>query len=284
MRSRVFIDQWWARKGETDMADYVSLTAQRQLRVVVPPVSVQRRIAAPIESIDDLIENNRRRIEVLDEIARTIYGEWFVHFRYPGNENATLVESAMGPIPEGWEVGRVDSHFVLQRGFDLPASQRHPGPVPIVGASGRQGFHSTARARGPGLTTGRSGTVGVVTYVPGDFWPLNTSLWVKEFRLSTPRSAYFLLSSLDLRQASSGAAVPTLNRNVVHALPAVCPPRALIEQWDSAANPIFNSVEALRVQSERLGDLRDLLLPKLVTGQIDLSSLDVDALVEDSVA
>jgi type I restriction enzyme S subunit len=258
--------------------------ALKTLTFSVPDPSSRFRVGAILRSIDDLVENHRRRVELLEEMARAVYREWFVNFRYPDHEKANLVESAMGPIPEGWDVGRVDSHFVLQRGFDLPASQRQPGPVPIVGASGRQGFHSTAKAQGPGLTTGRSGTVGVVTYVPGDFWPLNTSLWVKEFRLSTPRSAYYLLSSLELMQAASGAAVPTLNRNVVHALPAVCPPRALIEHWDSAAEPIFHSMEVLRAHSERLADLRHHLLPKLVTGQIDVSLLDLEALVEDSVA
>lgn len=249
----------------------------------LPDEGTQRRVGLLLDALADLIENNRRRVEVLEEMARAIYREWFVHFRYPGHQNATLIDSALGPIPEGWEVDRVDTHFVLQRGFDLPAKERQPGRVPIIGASGHQGSHSTAKTSGPGLTTGRSGTVGVVTYVPGDFWPLNTALWVKEFRLSTPRSAYFLLSSLDLTQAASGAAVPTLNRNVVHALQTVCPPRALIETWDSAAEPMFVSMESLRGQSDRLVALRDLLLPKLVTGQIDVSSLDLDALVGDSV-
>lgn len=264
--------------------DNLSLEKLLSYRFRVPGAPARARIVGTLRAFDDLIENNRRRVEVLEEMARAIYREWFVHFRYPGHENATLVESACGPIPEGWQVGRVDSHLVLQRGFDLPASERRPGPIPVVGASGRQGFHSTAKTQGPGLTTGRSGTVGTVTYVPGDFWPLNTSLWVKEFRLSTPRSAYFLLSSLDLAQAASGAAVPTLNRNVVHALPAVCPPRALIEEWDGAALPIFNSMELLRLQSERLVEIRNLLLPKLVSGEIDVSSIDRVAVVEDSAA
>jgi type I restriction enzyme S subunit len=244
----------------------------------------QHAAAETLGAIDDLIENNRLRVQVLEEMARAIYCEWFVHFRYPGHESVALVDSPRGALPEGWGWGQVDTHFLLQRGFDLPASEREPGPVPIIGASGVQGFHSTAKAQGPGLTTGRSGTVGVVTYVPDDFWPLNTSLWVKEFRLSTPRYAYFLLSSINLMQSASGAAVPTLNRNVVHALPAICPPRSLIELWDAAAAPMFDSMDVLRRQNRRLEGLRDLLLPRLVIGQIDVSSLDLDALVEDSVA
>jgi len=263
---------------------HFNVGSAKALRVRLPDRHVQDKIASTLCALNDLIENNRRRVEVLEEMLRAIYREWFVHFRYPCRENTKLVESSLGPIPEGWAVGRVDSHFVLQRGFDLPASARTPGSVPIIGASGVQGFHSTVKVEGPGLTTGRSGTIGVVTYVPDDFWPLNTSLWVKEFRLATPRSAYFLLASLDLTRAASGAAVPTLNRNVVHALPAVCPPRALVEKWDLAAAPIFDSMEVLRRQNQRLGELRDLLLPPLVTGQIVLSSLSFDALIQDSVA
>lgn len=250
----------------------------------LPTRAAQAGVVAILGVLDELIANNRRRTELLESIALTAYREWFVHFRYPGHGNVPRAETSIGPIPEGWKVGRIDSHFVLQRGFDLPAAARQPGTVPIVGASGVQGFHSKAKTQGPGLTTGRSGTVGKVIFVPGDFWPLNTALWVKEFRLSTPRFAYFLLSSIDLAHAASGAAVPTLNRNVVHALPAVCPPRKLIEKWDSIAAPMFESMEVLRRQNQRLGMLRDLLLPRLTTGEIDVASLDLDELVEELVA
>jgi len=120
MRSRSFIDQWWARKGETDMADYVSLTAQRQLRVAIPPPDVQRRISEPLTAIDDLIENNRRRIEVLERMAQAIYREWFVRFRYPGHEDATFMESPLGPIPKGWEVRPLGEISTLDRAAVQP--------------------------------------------------------------------------------------------------------------------------------------------------------------------
>jgi type I restriction enzyme, S subunit len=252
--------------------------------VPILPLPLQDVAISVLSRIDGLIENTRRRVEVLEEVARAIYEEWFVRFRFPGYETTNFVESSLGTIPEHWAVGRADTHFMLQRGFDLPVKNREPGLVPVMGASGPQGFHSTPKVAGPGLTTGRSGTVGAITYVASDFWPLNTALWVKEFRLATPRSAYFLLSSLDLVQAASGAAVPTLNRNVVHALPTVCPPRQIIEKWDSAVVPMFESMEAIRRQSEYAVAMRNLLLPKLVSGEIDVSTLDLDALVEVSVA
>lgn len=256
----------------------------KDLGLMLPPLEVQIRIAYVLNSIDDLIENNRRRVEVLEEMARTIYREWFVNFRYPGHEDVPLVDSTLGPIPEGWEVGRVDSLILLQRGFDLPLKDREPGHIPVIGASGINGSHLVPKAQGPGVTTGRSGTIGVVNYVPYDYWPLNTSLWVRDFRLATPRFAYFLLADLDLQRAASGAAVPTLDRKVVHGLPVVCPPASLIERWDTWVVPMFETLEALRAQSARITAIRDLLLPKLVTGQVDVSKLDLDGLLGEMVA
>lgn len=284
MRSRPFIDQWWARKGETDMADYVSLTAQRQLRIVVPPVDVQRRVAEPLAAIDDLIALNGRRVEVLEEIARTIYREWFVHLRYPSHADSSLADSPLGPLPSSWTAGIVSDVLTLQRGFDLPTRSRTAGPVPIMSASGVGGSHSEAKVRGPGVVTGRSGTVGPVFYVSTDYWPLNTTLWVKEFRHSSPLHAWFFLETLDLSRYAGGAAVPTLNRNVVHAEHVAVPPMELVKDFDDIAHPLVETGGILMRQTNELLAIRDLLLPKLVTGQIDVSSLDLDALVESSVA
>jgi len=110
---------------------------------------------------------------------------------------------------------------------------------------------------------------------------LATSLWVKEFRAATPRYAYFMLRELDLQRSASGAAVPTLDRKVVHALPAICPLGGLITRWDSAVSPMFEAAEVLRAQASSLVVLRDLLLPKLVAGKIDVSQLDRDAVLEE---
>ncbi len=79
----------------------------RQFRLRVPPLPLQRQIGSVLTAIDDLIENNGRRAEVLEKMARTVYGEWFVHFRYPGHEDVPLVDSPLGPIPDGWEVLRI---------------------------------------------------------------------------------------------------------------------------------------------------------------------------------
>jgi type I restriction enzyme S subunit len=95
-----------------------------KVEVCIPPLPVQRRIAGILSAYDDLIENSQRRIKILEEMACRLYREWFVHFRFPGHEDCRFVDSPLGEIPEGWEVGRLDEVLVLQRGFDLPKSDR----------------------------------------------------------------------------------------------------------------------------------------------------------------
>jgi len=164
----------------------ISPSAIHQCQIPLPPLPIQRRIASILGAYDDLIEVNRRRIAVLEEMARRLFDEWFVHFRFPGHEGHRMVETEHGRLPEGWEWSRLDGMLVLQRGFDLPSAERRFGPYPIVTGSGIGGFHAEARVKAPGVVTRRSGTIGNVFLVHNAFWPLNTALYVKEFRRSSP--------------------------------------------------------------------------------------------------
>ena len=243
-------------------------------------IGFQERAAGLLGDLDDLIENNRRRIELLDQMVQAIYREWFAYFRYPGHEHDRTVESSLGPLPATWSAGKLDDLLVLQRGFDLPAAERADGDIPVMAASGRHGFHNKSKACGPGVVTGRSGTVGVVSYVHENYWPLNTTLWVKEFKRSSPQTAYFLLADLGLEQYASGAAVPTLNRNHIHGLPLPVPPQRLITEFDEMSLPAMQLQRTLTQECERLARARDLLLSRLVTGEIDVPRLDPDAMLE----
>ena len=171
-------------------------------------------------------------------------------------------------IPEGWSRERLDSALLLQRGFDLPNGVRKPGSIPIYASAGINGYHCEAKVKGPGVVTGRSGTLGLVHYVPCDFWPLNTSLWVKEFRRVTPLFAYFMLSEMNLAQYNSGASVPSLDRKVVHPVEILIPPGRVIGQFDEYVGPLFEQVEYLREANLQAADARDALLPQLMSGAI----------------
>ncbi|WP_207903107.1 restriction endonuclease subunit S [Rheinheimera sp. D18] len=119
-------------------------------------------------------------------------------------------------MTQGWSHKKLGEVCVLQRGFDLPKGDRKSGLVPLISSSGRSDYHDEAKVKGPGVVTGRSGSIGKVFFIEEDFWPLNTTLYVKEFYGNYPRFVAYLLNSFDLSRYTSGAGVPTLNRNHVH--------------------------------------------------------------------
>ncbi|MBD2295254.1 restriction endonuclease subunit S [Anabaena sphaerica FACHB-251] len=210
-------------------------------------------------------------------MAQTLYHEWFVKFRFPGHEQVNMVESELGLIPEGW-IGKLEDALILQRGFDLPSKQRQEGNILVYAATGVVGTHNEAKVKAPGIVTGRSGSLGTVMYVDEDFWALNTTLWVKEFRTVTPIYAFYLLKSLRLEQYNSGAAVPTLNRNDIHGLPVVIPSAEILEKFSQNVEPLFILKKNLIKRNQNLRATRDLLLPKLISGEIDVEKLGIDIL------
>jgi type I restriction enzyme, S subunit len=138
----------------------------------------------------------------------------------------------------------------------------------VIAASGPNGTHNQFMVRGPGVTTGRSGVLGNVFYIHGDFWPLNTSLWVKQFKHSTPAYAYNLLRGLDFASFNAGSAVPTLNRNHIHNLPVIIPPIDIIQAFEELAVLLLKREKANVDESRTLAALRDALLPKLISGEL----------------
>lgn len=129
-----------------------------------------------------------------------------------------------------WRQVSLDQVVGLKRGFDLPQSGRRPGVYPVLGSSGIIGWHDQGPVKGPGVTIGRSGAIGVATYCAGDYWPLNTTLFVEDFKGNDPRYVYYLLDSLDFASFDSGSAQPSLNRNYIAGIRIALPGR-----WEQAA-------------------------------------------------
>jgi type I restriction enzyme S subunit len=266
------------------VAERLNLPTIRQLPVCLPSLVEQQAIAGMLGRLDDKIELNRQMSETLGLISEALFKSWFVDFdpvrakaesRDHGLPEplanlfaARLVDSELGEIPEGWEIGPLDSVLVLQRGFDLPSTKRTAGAYPVLAASGPSGTHNEFMVHGPGVTTGRSGVLGRVFYVHEDYWPLNTSLWVREFRRSLPAFAFYLLRGLDLGLFNAGSAVPTLNRNHLHDLPTLIPPMGLIAAFERIAKLSLKRQKLNDDHSVALAALRDTLLPKLISGEL----------------
>ena len=252
-----------ANSGGTSVKTIKS-SSLKDIEIPTPKRSIQDNIVNSLRAYDDLIKNNRRRIQLLEESARLLYQEWFVHLRFPGHEHVKVVDG----VPEGWSKEPLENLLVLQRGFDLPVRRRKQGEVPIVASTGINGFHNEHKVSGPGVVTGRSGSLGKVLLVSGDFWPLNTTLWVKQFKKVSPIFAMFLLQSMKLENYNGGAAVPTLNRNDVHKVDVLCPDTRIISDFDQQVKPIFEQIEKLKEYSDKLAQARDLLLPRLMNGEL----------------
>lgn len=263
-------------------------------------LSEQVRIAGLLSELDGRITLLRETNATLEAIAQALFKSWFVDFdpvraklegRAPeGMDEATAAlfpdgfeESELGLVPKGWRVGELQDLLVLQRGFDLPSDDRVPGMFPIIAASGPSGTHESAMAKGPGVVTGRSGVLGKVFLELDDYWPLNTTLWVKEFKAATPCYAYEVLRCLDFGSFNAGSAVPTLNRNHIHGLKYLIPSRRCVEAYEFLAMGFHERARLNNLQAQTLATLRDTLLPRLISGQLRLPE-NTDALVEEVCA
>jgi type I restriction enzyme S subunit len=246
------------------------------MEVCVPPLPIQRRIAGILSAYDDLIENSQRRIKILEEMARRLYREWFVYFRFPGHEGCRLVESPLGEIPERWEVKALGQVAELNYGKALKKEERLDGPFPVFGSSGQVGTHVLSLTKGPGIVVGRKGNVGSVFWCDDDFFVIDIVYFVTS---ALPlRFLYYLFPSLNF--VNSDAAVPGLSRNQAYSLEMIVPPIALLDSFCEQAEILEGQAGLLARQIQNLRRTRDLLLPRLLSGQIDVEALAGSVLSE----
>jgi type I restriction enzyme S subunit len=248
--------------------------------IPLPALSVQERIAEILGAIDTLIENGRRRIALLERIAQSTYREWFVRFRYPGHEDDGLVDSPLGLIPAGWSAARLGDVIELRYGKALTASSRKGGPVAVVGSSGVVGWHDEKLVSGPAVVVGRKGNVGSVSWIQGDCWPIDTTYYV-----TTDLPLHFVYRMLgEIEFIDSHAAVPGLSRDQAYTIDILRPGMEVAALFEDMTSELSAMSSVLESQAAVLSRIRDALLPKLVTGAIDVSTLDLDALLEEPVA
>ena len=239
--------------------------------ILLPPLPTQRKIAAVLGAYDDLIENNTRRIQILEEMAQALYSEWFVKFRFPGHESAKMVESELGLVPEGWGVKKLADVIELAYGKALKAENRIDGPVPVYGSGGIVGHHNESLAEGPGIIVGRKGNVGSVYWSDDDFFAIDTVFYVKS-KVSLPYIYYNLRSQNFI---NNDAAVPGLNRNQAYLLPFLLPNVEILSKFENFVNEIFKHTKNLRIKNVNLVQTRNLLLPKLISGEVNVETLEI---------
>lgn len=182
------------------------------------------------------------------------------------------VREASVAYAEDWVTRSIADIAPLQRGFDLPSTLRQDGAFPVVYSNGVIAFHSKSMVRGPGVVTGRSGTLGSVHYVKDDFWPHNTSLWVTRFNGNAPLFVFYLFHFIGFERFASGSGVPTLNRNDAHGFRVAIPPaKAEQEAIAEALSDADALIESLQQLIAKKRQIKQGAMQALLTGQQRLS-------------
>jgi type I restriction enzyme, S subunit len=229
-------------------------------QVALPAIREQDRIASILSAYDDLIENSRRRTQLLEQAARLLYKEWFVHLRFPGHEHVTITDG----VPEGWERKKIGEFAPFKYGKALKNDDRVPGPFPVYGSSGIIGTHERALVVGPAIIVGRKGNVGSVYWSKEDFHPIDTVYFIE----AEHSSAYLYYALTHTQFINTDVAVPGLNRDFAHSRALLIPGKKILVLFERQATIIHDQVDQLTKHSELLAQARDLLLPRLMNGEM----------------
>lgn len=254
---------------EISKSDFARIKTRR------PKIEEQRRITAVLDTLDETIAKTEAVIAKLRQVRAGMLYDLLTRGL---NENGELRDpiahpedfNSLGPltVPKAWRVLALEQVATLQRGFDLPIQDRREGTIPVIGSNGIDGYHDSGKIKGPGVITGRSGSIGFVYYTNSDFWPLNTTLYVRDFHGNQPMFVRLLLESLRLERFSAATGVPSLNRNFVHPTSVAIP---LPEEQERIVfiiekqNAYIDSEEAYL---RKLRALRDGLMSDLLTGRV----------------
>lgn len=256
-------------------------------KIPLPQIEEQHAIARILGSLDNKIELNRHMNETLEAIARAIFKSWFVDFdpvrakaegREPVGMDAetaalfpdSFEETELGMVPKGWMVKTVGDILELAYGKALKDENRISGDIPVFGSNGKVGWHNKKLAKGPGIIVGRKGNPGIVTWSPTDFFSIDTTFYV--ILKSLCKSMHYVFYSLrqqDLASLGADSAVPGLNRNLAYMNMMVVPSPKILETFDKLVAILKALVHANDVQSSNLSAIRDSILPKLLSREIE---------------
>lgn len=259
--------------GTASGRENVSKSSFSSIKLRVPQSkAVQINIGKTLSAYDDLIENNLRRIKLLEELAQRTYEEWFVRFRFPGHETAVFDEET--GLPEGWERCKLGAFVNVKKGKNITRSTISEGKVPVVaGGLSPAYYHNAANTIAPVITVSASGAnAGFTKLYLEDVWASDCSY----IDSAMSNAVHFTYSFLKFKQVEvyhlqKGSAQPHVYPKDLMELEIELPPSELLQEFEEFARGIFQKVKLLQIQNQRLTESREILLPKLMSGQLLVS-------------
>lgn len=235
------------------------------LEVKLPSIEIQKQIAGILSVYDDLIENNQKQIKLLEEAAQRLYKEWFVDLRFPGHENTKIVDG----VPEGWSRGLLKELISVNYGKDHKKAP-DDGNIPVYGSGGLMRKCNKSLFSGEAVLIPRKGSLNNIMYVDETFWTVDTMFYATMKQPHTAIFVYFFVKAFDMYSMNIGAAVPSMTTKILDAMDVVIPDKETLEKFDKYAKVYFNKIKTLQGQNERLKIARDLLLAKLMSGEVEV--------------
>ena len=269
-----YLFYWFLLAGKTGELDQYftgatikHMPGQKLKEVVIdkPPLEIQHRIADILSAYDDLIENNQKQIKLLEEAAQRLYKEWFVDLRFPGHENTKIVDG----VPEGWSRGLLKELISVNYGKDHKKAP-DDGNIPVYGSGGLMRKCNKSLFSGEAVLIPRKGSLNNIMYVDETFWTVDTMFYATMKQPHTAVFVYFFVKAFDMYSMNIGAAVPSMTTKILDAMDVVIPDKETLEKFDKLTKTYFNKIKTLQGQNERLKIARDLLLAKLMSGEVEV--------------
>lgn len=261
---------WSGKRGALEQyftgATIKHMPGQKLKSVIIdkPPIETQHRIADVLSAYDDLIENNRKQIKLLEEAAQRLYKEWFVNLHFPGHEHTKIVDG----VPEGWKKRLLGDIVEVKYGKDHKSIP--DGLIPVYGSGGFMRKCSQVLYDGESVLIPRKGSLNNIIYVDEAFWTVDTMFYTKMKMPNIGVFLYFFVKLFDMYSMNIGAAVPSMTTNILNALDIIVPSSNILEHFQSTTKMYFRKMELLQKQIETAMQARDRLLPKLMTGEVEV--------------
>lgn len=264
-----------------------------KISVRVPRLSTQKRIAAVLSSFDELIEINERRIELLEDLARSLYREWFVHFRFPGYEKVKFVDSALGRIPTNWKIKSLFEVADVGFGFAYKSQRFESGSYPVVRIRDiPRGTASTCtdeeadprfRIVDQDVLIGMDGIFHIRQWSDGDAWLNQRVARIRSLGELNERHLMLAISGQieQLNKSIVGTTVAHLGKRHLEEIQVLVPSQSLLSEAGASFDSLARTLAAYWKWNRRLAATRDLLLPRLVTGKLDISDIDLGTLTPE---
>ena len=250
----------------------ITFSEVANIEIKLPPIEQQRRILGVLKSLDDKIEVNRKTNENLEQQAHALFKSWFVDFE--PFKNGEFVESELGMIPKGWRVGTFGEIMTIASGKRPPkkeSSFSHECNIPLVGASDIMGYTNSVLFNEDILVTGRVGTHGIVQRFNYPCWPSDNTLVLKS---DYYEYCYQILCTIDYASLNRGSTQPLITQTDIKNQIILIPPYSVLSDFEKYVSTLMKAKENNQRSSRRLAELRDTLLPKLMSGELKVNEIE----------